>query len=451
MRDEAPHILVVDDEPGMAEGCRRVLEAEGYRVETAVEATKRGAYGYVPKPFTTDELLLPVRNGLEKRALSIEARMLREERERQLLEVAFERSKSATIINCMTDCVLVVNRNRQLVLLNAAAVRAMPFCANASLPTDMDEVLGCGELKSLVGEALEKGVGPVVTAREITLDGTTYMANASPVLDPGGENLGAVAVLRDITALKKLETAKSVFVSMVAHEIKNPLAAVEGYIRLVLDGTVRDERETRETLQKACARAETLRLMVAELMKLRAMEVGQFVIRRSSVDVAEIMSEAVQAWRPKAVESGLEITFSAAGRGGGYAAIADRNALNSIFANLLDNAIKYTPPPGRITVKVEDDGYYVRASVRDTGMGMTDEEKKQIFEEFYRVRNEHTANTPGTGLGLSIVKRLVELHQGSVAVKSAPGEGTEFVVSIPAVRQREAPADRGRGAGERRT
>ena len=192
-------ILVVDDELGMRESCRRLLVSEGYEVETAedgyaaletfkakgnfaaalvdlkmprmgglelidrlhrldedlvllvitafatidtaVEAAKRGAYGYVPKPFTPDELLLPVKNGLEKRALSMEAKRLREERERRLLELAFERSKSNTIIDCMTDGVLVINREKQIVLRNAAAARSIQESAN--LPRRKMARTGC--------------------------------------------------------------------------------------------------------------------------------------------------------------------------------------------------------------------------------------------------------------------------------------------------------------------
>lgn len=263
---EGARILVVDDELGMREGCRRILTGEGYRVETAsdgveglevfrtggdfavalvdlkmprmggielverlreldgdvvvfvitayatidtaVEATRRGAYGYIPKPFTPDELLLPLRNGLERRALGMEARRLREERERRLLEVASERSKSGTIISCMTDGVIVVNRDRQVALGNAAAARIIPAFAMLPLSSAMD-ALECPELQALIGEALASGCEPVIASREIALDGRAYMVNASPVVEANREVSGAVAVLRDITALKKLETVKA--------------------------------------------------------------------------------------------------------------------------------------------------------------------------------------------------------------------------------------------------
>jgi signal transduction histidine kinase len=492
VKDHVPRILVVDDEPGMTEGCRRVLAAEGYEVETAgdglagfelfekrgdfdvilvdlkmprmgglefieraraidkdavilvitayatidtaVEATKRGAYGYIPKPFTPDELLLPVRNGFEKRALAVEARQLRLEREKRLLEVAFERSKCGTIINCMTDGVIVVNRDRQIVLHNAAAVRAVQECATPALPISMDDVPICAELRSMVQEVLDKGDGPVVLSKEVSLGKSTYMVNASSVLEPGGEILGAVIVLRDITALKKLETAKSMFVTMVAHEVKNPLSAIEGYLSQILDGTIEDQETVRSTIGKAVARAEALRLMVSELMNLRAIEVQQFVLKRFPLDIKETVAQSIASLADKAEKCGIELCCEYESNSSPCRILGDNGALTSVFSNLIDNAIKYTPAPGKVVVKTSHDGFYVKVAVQDTGIGMTPEEKERVFEEFFRAKNEQTAMIPGTGLGLSLAKRLVELHNGRISVQSAPGKGSEFVVSLPALK-----------------
>ncbi|UCB45276.1 MAG: response regulator, partial [Spirochaetota bacterium] len=206
MNENKSRILVVDDEAGMREGCRRVLTSEGYKVETAedgigglelfkkrdhfsaaivdikmprmdgieliekiheidedaillvitaystinsaVEATKRGAYGYIPKPFTPDELLLPVKKGLEKRALTLEARRLNKEKEKRLLEIASERSKANTIIRCMTDGIIVVNMDKQIVLHNTATISIIPELKSIPLPTTVTSI-HCVELQDL--------------------------------------------------------------------------------------------------------------------------------------------------------------------------------------------------------------------------------------------------------------------------------------------------------------
>jgi len=492
---EPVRILVVDDELGMREGCRRILTDEGYEVETAsdglaglelfrerrnfgaalvdlkmprlgglelveklheldpdalilvitayatidtaVEATKRGAYGYIPKPFTPDELLLPVRNGLEHRALVIEAKRLRAERESRLLEVAFERSKCNTVINCMTDGVLVVNRDNQIVLRNAAAARMLPECAALPLPSPLD-ALACPPLAALVGEALRATTLPLIVSREIVIHKCTYMVNASPVFEASRETLGAVAVLRDITALKKLEVAKSMFVSMVAHELKSPLAAIEGYLNVILGGVGgSDPQRDRRMLERALLRAQALRTLVSDLLSLTAMETGDFVIKRAPADLRAVVARAVESLREKAEAKHIALTLRE-GHDAPDPVLADPEALFSVFSNLIDNAIKYTPDGGHVEVAIEHNGMYAKVSVKDDGVGMTPEEKERAFDEFFRAKNPLTAQVPGTGLGLTLVKRLVEVHQGRITVDTAPGQGSTFTVRLPIVKQDEA-------------
>ncbi len=487
MSTELNRILVVDDELGMREGCRKILTSEGFEVEvapdglagfetfqkqrnfvaaivdmkmprmggielieairkldedivlfvitayatigTAVEATKRGAYSYIPKPFTPDELLLPVKNGLEKRSLSLEAKRLRLERERRLLELAVERSKSSTIINCMTDAVLVVNRDRQIVLRNAAASRALPEAASVPLPAPLIN-LCCDELCGLVDETLCSESGPSIAIREIGLNGCTYMVNASPVLEPTGEVSGAVAVLRDITALKKLSVAKSMFVTMVAHEIKSPLAAIEGYLDVILSGAAgNDPQRDRQMLNRCVVRAKTLRTMVTELINLMSLQTGNFAIKRSRLDLHEVLDETVECYRERATAKHIEMSYQADTNI--PPVLADREAMRSVFNNLLDNAVKYTPENGHVQVSLAGDGLYVKVAVKDDGIGLSPQDKEKLFEEFFRAKNKYTAQVPGTGLGLSLVKRLVGLHQGTVSVQTASGKGSEFVVCLP--------------------
>lgn len=491
MADRPSRILVVDDEVGMREGCRRILAAEGYEVETAedgqaalekfksaggfdvvisdlkmprmggmdliealhvidedalllvitayatidtaVDATKRGAYGYIPKPFTPDELLLHVRNGLEKRALRIEAKALREERERRLLEVAFERSKSTTILHCMTDGVLVVNREGRIVLRNAALSRILPSCAEDPLSAPEVEALDLPELVTLVMEVVQADA-PIIASKEISIGSCTYMVNAAPVLEPSGETLGAVAVLRDITALKKLEIAKSMFVSMVAHELKSPLATIESSLNIVLTGIAGDDPERdRQMMQRALLRATTLRTLVSDLLNLTAIETGNFSLKRQHADLCAIVRETVDAYADKAAEKNVTLSLECTSPAPIDPILADPNAVRSIVTNLVDNAVKYTPTGGHVNVRVDGNGLYTRVVVKDSGIGMTPAERDRVFDEFYRVKNDYTAHVPGTGLGLALVRRLVDMHQGRIDVDSTPGKGSAFAVSLPTV------------------
>jgi signal transduction histidine kinase len=244
-----------------------------------------------------------------------------------------------------------------------------------------------------------------------------------------------VAVLRDITALKKLEVAKSMFVSMVAHEVKAPLAAVEGYLNVVLAGIGgNDPQRDRRMLERSLLRTQALRTMVSELLNLTAMETGDFVVTRTPLDLPEVVAQAVEGCRERADGKHIALALHApAGRQ--EPVLADRAALMSIFTNLIDNAVKYTPENGHVDVTVEPNGMYAKVAVKDDGIGMTPEEKERAFDEFYRAKNARTAQVPGTGLGLTIVKRLVEIHQGRVTVDSAPGKGSTFTVRLPIVKR----------------
>jgi two-component system phosphate regulon sensor histidine kinase PhoR len=487
---ESPtRILVVDDEYGVREGCRKILTEEGYEVftaedgvaglekfektdglavmlvdmmmprmgglemlkrirqldsevvviiitahatiDSAVEGTKQGAYSYIPKPFTPDELLLTIRNGLERQALSREARRLREERERRLLEVTSERSRSNTIIKCMTDGVLVINFEKLIVLRNAAAAHILPDSAARSLPFPLQE-LESTEVRELIAGVLDGSREPQIVSREICLGKQTYMVNVSPVLEQGPEVSGAVAVFRDITELKKLETAKSMFVSMVAHEVKNPLAATEGWLSLLLNGLAKhDPAEERHMIERSLLRIRTLRTLVNELLNLTAIETGNFTLRRAPVDLPAVVREAVEACREKAAEKQIKISLGDIPAAASEKVLADRDALMMIVTNLVDNAVKYTPEKGKVIVALGRSGLYLAVRVRDTGIGMSAEEAERVFDEFYRAKNEYTANVPGTGLGLSLAKRLAEMHHGRIDVSSNPGKGSVFTLSLP--------------------
>ena len=502
-------ILVVDDEPGMREGCRRILATEGFDVQTAedglaaleifgkpgdfaaaivdlkmprmggielierlrkrdedvvilvvtayaaidtaVEATKRGAYTYIPKPFTPDELLLPVRNGLEKRALSMETKRLREERERRLLEVTYERSKSNTIVNCMMDAVLVVNRDRQIVLRNQAAAHAIPGCAGLALPAPLDalnSVPGGAELTALINETLSAqagGPGQGRTgggrlSREIAIGKNSYIADASPVGEPSGEILGTVAVLRDITSLKRLDTAKSLFLSLVAHEIKSPLAAIEGYLNMLRDHLSRaDQAGCDQMIRRCLARSEQVRQMVVDLLDLTWIESGQKRRELVDLDVRELARSAIEAAEPSAAERKIAIAFHAEAP---VRMTADREEVGMILNNLLSNAVKFNCDGGKVDVALRAEAGKVVISVSDTGIGMTPEESAGLFNDFVRIKNDKTRNIPGSGLGLSIVKKLVDLYDGTVAVAGRPDAGSTFTIVLNQPR-----SDRGRSPG----
>jgi len=485
-------ILVVDDDEGIREGCTRVLRKEGYEVlsaedgreglgllrlhkdfaaavvdlqlpylngieltghiheedpdcvilivtafasiDTAVQAIKRGAYGYISKPFTPEELRIQVEKGLSKRELALEARLLRERGRKNLLEIAKERSQCSTIIKCMADGVLVINGEGRIVLRNAAAVRIFNGSGIPPLPCDID-TLHCPRLCDIIKSIFSEDASSFIISEEVPLGDSTYMANISRIT---GEGYGAVVVLRDVTARRRLEKAKSMFVSLVSHEVQSPLAVIEGYLGIARKKSLGDDPASYTgILERSLLRVQTLRTMVSELMNLTALDVGKFSLKRFPIDVLGVLKDVVESCRERARSRGIDIVLETGAAQEEFMAFADENAIGIVFRNIVENAVKYSLEDGRIEVCVDDNDSHVEIAVRDDGIGIKTGEMGKIFEEFYRAKNRQTSSIPGTGLGLCLVKRILELHHGTISVSSEYGKGSEFIISIPKFEEEE--------------
>ena len=484
--DRTPRIIVIDDEESIRTGCEKVLGRAGYEVdiardgnegwdhlcqndydlalidlkmpgidgmsilrrmqdempdvvaivitgyasyETAVETVKLGAYDYIPKPFTPEELRNVVERGLERRFLTLTNRRLRQERERHLLDLAQERSRLATIVRSMSDGVLVINRRRELVLYNPVAEkwvlsRGMESDAEAH---PLEEVLKVDALEDLVRQ-IEDDPELDGCDGEIHLEDEQYVhAAAAAIRDEADTLLGVVIVLRDITERKEIERMKSAFVRMVSHELKSPLAAVEGYLNFLCDGSVGEEDADR-MLKRCRTRIQSLQKMISDLLDISRLESGQVQRELRTIDLNEVLSEVVSLQEGAAMERNIEIDLQSDHE---LEIVADQREMDEIFSNLISNAIKYNRDEGKVTVTAKRSGGRIRVAVSDTGIGMAPESIDQIFDEFYRVRNRETANVSGTGLGLSIVKRIVDSYDGEISVDSQEGEGTTFEVELP--------------------
>ncbi|MDP2916001.1 MAG: response regulator [Candidatus Aminicenantes bacterium] len=509
--NRSPEILVVDDEPGIREGCKRALTRLNYAVdlaedgavglrkvqqkqydlilmdlmmpgiggldlikkvhdidaeiiivvitgyatiETAVEATKRGAYDYLPKPFAPETLAVLVKRGLEKRELRLEAQRLHHERDQRLLELAGEKSRLRTIIGCMADGVLVTNLERQLVLWNAAAVKMLrlsgtdepgrPLSHYVKAPS-IDGGRGPGLCPgvhfrregSSLDEALQnilssKDPGLAMISQEIRLEDPelVLMAQMASVRDERGTLLGAVTVLRDITKLKEIEKIKSQFVSMVAHELRAPLAAIEGWLDVVLSGAAgEDERKKEAWLERAKERAHSLLALVSDLLEINKIEAGKVALKMESVQVADIIRKTVDFLKP--VADRKSITFTIEIPDTLPTVQADVQDMEKLFTNLISNAIKYNVDKGSVTIETTVDAHYVGFHVKDTGIGMAPEHLPRIFDDFFRVEDKRTSKISGTGLGLTIAKKIVDSHFGHIEVKSRPDQGSTFSVYLP--------------------
>jgi signal transduction histidine kinase len=255
---------------------------------------------------------------------------------------------------------------------------------------------------------------------------------STPVRDDRDRFIGRLYTLRDVTRERELERMKDEFVALASHELRTPLTSIKGYADLLLDGEVGPlSEEQLEFIGVVKANADRLVVLATDLLDLSRIETGGLVVSRRPCDLAAAVQVAASLLRPQLLAKEQTLTLDLPV---GLPAVAgDRDRLEQIVTNLLSNAHKYTPAGGSITVQLFSDGARVCLAVQDTGIGMTEDEQGQLFTRFYRVNNPATRSVQGTGLGLAITRALVELHGGEITVESAPGAGTTFTVSLPAI------------------
>jgi signal transduction histidine kinase len=222
------------------------------------------------------------------------------------------------------------------------------------------------------------------------------------------------------------------FISVLGHELKAPLAAIEGYLQILRDGSAgTDPAVQAQIVGRALVRAGGMRRLIAELLDLTRIESGQKRRELTELDVRDVARAAIETVAPAARERRIDVALHGPER---LVAVADRGELDILFNNLVSNAVKYNREGGRVDVTVEETGGGVRLSVADTGIGLSPEETGRLFQEFVRIKNDRTRGIPGTGLGLSIVKKLAQLYGGDVQVHSQPGIGSTFEVTLPGAR-----------------
>lgn len=332
-----------------------------------------------------------------------------------------------TVLESMTEGVIAVDDAEQVLFCNRSAGRALGFNPSAVEGRTLLEAVRSHELRDACQQAIRKNKPQ---EREIAWrsgKSRVFQAHASPM--PGEPCPGAVLVVRDVSELKRLENLRQQFIANVSHELKTPLSSIKAYAETLLNGALQDPDNAELFLRRIDEQSDRLNQLVMDMLSLARLEAGEAAVEVTTVPIARVATRCVADFEQLATAASVRVTNLAADSP--LAVRADENALWEILSNLIDNAVKYTPPGGEVTVTAEPIGEMAAIRVTDTGPGIAPEHHERLFERFYRVDRARSRELGGTGLGLSIVKHLSATLGGSVTVQSQLGAGSVFTVRLP--------------------
>lgn len=338
--------------------------------------------------------------------------------------VESERSRLAAILNSTPDTILVLDAEGRLQLANPAAEELLDFNFQERVGTPLPELISDDSLFRMLSD-IARGRGP--TTIELERDGRRLYVSASPIRLSGKTTpQGWVLVMRDITDWKRLDELQTDFVHTIAHDMKSPLTFVRGYASMLRDEAV-SERQL-EYIEKILKGIDDLTQLINELTELAEVS-NKIGMTMTPVQLVTLVSEVAENMRTYAEGKGL--SFLVELPADAPMVIGDPDRLKRAVRNLIDNAIKYTMAPGWVKVSVQEMASAVVVKVADSGIGISQADRRRIFEKFYRVRRRETLHIHGTGLGLALVKEVAEQHGGQVWVESEVGVGSIFYLAIP--------------------
>lgn len=321
-----------------------------------------------------------------------------------------ERHLLSSILRCMADGVLTFSRDGELLATNPPAES---FLAGSAVPTELIDLF-----QTVMKEGKERTVA-------FERESRYYIIIVSPLLEQE-EQIGAVAVLRDMTEAQQLEKMRADFVANVSHELRTPLVMLQGYSEAIVDGMTESDEATKEFASIIYDESLRLSRLVNDLLDLARMEAGHQELRFETIEAVPFVTRVIKKFKQMGKEK--NVTFHVTGDDAMFD--GDQDKLEQVLTNLLGNALRYTEN-GEITIQIEDVGEKINLSVIDSGEGIPEEDVPFVFDRFYKADKARTRGGTGTGIGLAIVANVVRAHAGEVDVTSTLGKGSTFRIQLP--------------------
>jgi len=352
-----------------------------------------------------------------------------EEIEHYVGEIQEQKSRLEAVLEASPEAVVATDPGERVTMVNLAAARMLGI-RDSDRGRTLEEIGAPREVLRCLREAAANGVA----VREVELGEKAYWAYAAQmdrdgdIVQNGSGGAGIILAVRDITEHRSLEKAKTDFVSDLSHEIRTPLATIQSAIGLLERARDRLDPLEHRALELADQELKRIRAMVEELLTLAQMDSWKYQLEVGPANMSTVVQTAIESVEAKAQRFGIGIYFDDTGE---HKCICDVQKLYQVFINLLDNAIKYSDSGDRVDVEIEEDVSWLTVRIRDTGVGIPEEDLNQLFDRFYRVDKDRSRATGGSGLGLAISRQIVEMHGGRISVESEVDVGSVFEVTLP--------------------
>lgn len=371
-----------------------------------------------------------------------------------------EKLKSSIILNAIEDGVVLVDTQGVIRVCNPGATAITGWKAEEAEGLDWRLVFKFVDAKGQTVADNDTIIAKALSAAQPVRDNMANLLSkngktvglsfsAAPLVDSTKQLTGVVGIFRDVSTERKEESQRADFISTASHEMRTPVAAIEGYLSLALNEKVANiDTKARDYLEKAHASTQHLGQLFQDLLTSAKAEDGRLTNHPRVVEIGSFAEQLVNDLRFSAEKKGLflESNLTSVSSEGAeptkvvrplYYALVDPDRMREVITNLFDNAVKYTDT-GKITISLTGNDQVVQFSVKDTGNGIPAEDIPHLFQKFYRVDNSNTRTVGGTGLGLFICRKIVELCQGRIWVESEVNKGSTFFINLPRITTQKA-------------
>jgi two-component system phosphate regulon sensor histidine kinase PhoR len=340
-----------------------------------------------------------------------------------------DRAKLEAILGNMVEGVLAIDVKGNILFMNQSLKKTLLI----NLPTEgkrLIEVIRNIPIQNIAEKTLTSP-GNTFVSEEVSLkhpEDKIFKINCSQTIKDNKVQ-GCILVFHDITELRQLEKIRQDFVANVSHELRTPLSSIKGYSETLLNGAVNDKGNTLKFIDIIHNESNRLAKLIDDLLDLTKIESGKMNIVRLPTNALTILKRTISIVENHAKSKSIALNLII--KEGLPDMSADDVRISQVILNLLDNAIKYTPNNGTITISAAQKDSFIQIDIADTGIGIAEKDMPRLFERFYRVDKARSREQGGTGLGLSIVKHIVQSHGGEIWVESRQGKGSTFSFTIP--------------------